>query len=182
MNWLNEPPEWSQDGLTLKVVTGKEGDYWQKTHYGFVHDDGHFAYERVEGEFTAQVVFEADYQGLYDQAGLMVRFDPEHWIKAGIEFFEGRMNLSVVVTHGHSDWSVRPWTGGSKVWLRLIRRGDALAVQSSEDGVHFELVRLAYFVPEVPVMVGRMTCSPTRSGLVARFGELTIGPTQDFAA
>ena len=34
----------------------------------------------------------------YDQAGLMVRLDPQHWLKCGIEYVDGRQCASAVVT------------------------------------------------------------------------------------
>ena len=35
--------------------------------------------------------FRGDFAAQYDQAGLMLRVDAEHWIKAGIEFADGRL-------------------------------------------------------------------------------------------
>ena len=83
--WLNEPPEWSIDGDVLNVTTGRDTDFWQSTFYGFRRDDGHFLHRPAEGDLTAQVVFEGQYETLYDQAGLMLRIDERNWIKLGIE-------------------------------------------------------------------------------------------------
>ena len=47
----------------------------------------------------------ADFQSLYDQAGIMVRIDAQHWVKAGIEFSDGRAMLASVLTDGRSDWA-----------------------------------------------------------------------------
>lgn len=49
-----------------------------------------------------------DYKSRFDQAGMMIRIDHDNYIKAGIEFVDGLYNLSVVVTHRTSDWSVIP--------------------------------------------------------------------------
>ncbi len=38
-----------------------------------------------------KVTFSGNYTNEYDQAGLMVLVDEEHWIKTGIEFTEGRL-------------------------------------------------------------------------------------------
>jgi regulation of enolase protein 1 (concanavalin A-like superfamily) len=182
MEWLHEPPVWGEQEGHLTVTTGPEGDYWRVTHYGFVHDNGHFRYQKLEGEFTVTLAFEADFAGLYDQAGLMLRIDENHWIKAGIEFFEERFHFSVVVTHGHSDWSIRDWPASPRVWVRATRRGDAVSIEASADGETFTMLRLAYLEPDVPVMVGPMTCSPLREGLTARFGPLQIGPAIEVKA
>ena len=45
----------------------------------------------------------ARHETLYDQAGLMLRIDERNWLKAGIEFVDGRQMLSVVATT--HEWS-----------------------------------------------------------------------------
>src|SRR3954465_12944681 len=80
--WLNEPAEWSEEGSSLRVRTEERTDFWRETHYGFLRDSGHFRFARATNDFTARVTFEGDYRELYDQAGLMLRLDERHWIKA----------------------------------------------------------------------------------------------------
>lgn len=174
MKWYCEPPEWHQKGDVLQVITGREGDFWQNTHYGFIHDNGHFAYDEKTGDFTIEVCVEAEFQALYDQAGLMIRRSPQEWIKCGIEFFGGKRHFSVVVTHTYSDWSVLEWPYKGAFWVRLIRKGDAVVIQASRDGKDWQMIRLCYFPLEEPVLVGPMTCSPTREGLKAEFSKLRI--------
>ena len=88
------------------------------------------------------------YHTLYDQAGLMMRIDALNWIKAGVEFVEGKRLLSCVVTREASDWSIvlcsmRP--GACR--LRLTRQGTAVRVEwaSAEQRRHSKPLRLAYF-------------------------------------
>ena len=106
MRWLNEPPEWSVDDDLLSVTTGERTDFWRETHYGFVRDNGHFFYTETEGDFSAEATFSAEYEHLYDQAGLMLRLNERYWIKAGVEYSDGERLLSTVVTRERSDWSV----------------------------------------------------------------------------
>ena len=63
-------------------------------------------YATYGGEFEVKVKVTGDYKARFDQAGLMLRIDHENYIKAGIEFVDGKFNLSTVVTHKTSDWSV----------------------------------------------------------------------------
>jgi regulation of enolase protein 1 (concanavalin A-like superfamily) len=177
MDWLNEPPEWQDEDGTLTLVTGERTDFWRKTHYGFVRDDGHARLSPAEGDFSASVSFRGAYETLYDQAGLMLRRDAETWIKAGVEYVAGRRMLSVVVTRDVSDWSTMPapteapWLG-----LRLTRIGTAVHVHWTAEGEGgWRMLRLAWF-PEGPAAVGPMACSPERAGFRAGFRDFRLGP------
>lgn len=83
-----------------------QSDYWRISHYGFTVDDAPFLYTMYGGEFEAKVKIRGNYKTRFDQSGLMLRIDKENYIKAGIEFVDGKYNLSTVVTHTTSDWSV----------------------------------------------------------------------------
>ncbi|CAE6767515.1 hypothetical protein XA1314C_20640 [Xanthomonas arboricola] len=104
-SWLNRPRTVAISGGTLDVVTDKATDFWRKTHYGFTRDSGHFLGITAAARFTAQLRVRAQYESLYDQAGIMVRVDEQHWVKAGIELSDGRAMLSSVLTNPVSDWA-----------------------------------------------------------------------------
>ena len=106
MEWLNEPPAVSREGDDLVVETGKDTDFWRRTSYGFIHDDGHFLGAPLAGDAAIEVTFRADFDAQFDQAGLMLRAGPELWLKTGVELSDGQLFASVVVTVGMSDWSV----------------------------------------------------------------------------
>src|SRR5574338_1360016 len=97
MQWFNPPAKTSVDGSRLRVTTAASSDFWRITHYGFIRDNGHFLYQELTGDFSVEIRVDGAYRDLYDQAGLMLRVDAENWIKTGIEYVEGRQNLSVVV-------------------------------------------------------------------------------------
>ena len=179
MEWLNEPPAWREQDGVLRVTTGARTDFWRETHYGFVRDDGHLRYARASGDFTAQVTVSGDYRVLYDQAGLMLRIDERHWIKAGIEYVEGRRLLSVVVTRDFSDWSTVPaFEAPDPVRLRLSRHGTAVRLEwaAPEDAESYTMLRLAYLPKsDAPALVGPMCCSPERAGFEARFWDFHLG-------
>ncbi len=92
--WLNEPARWTAEADSLQFVTGNATDFWRETHYGFTRDSGHFLGFPAGDAFTAELRVRADFQALYDQAGIMVRVDAQHWVKAGIEFSDGRAMLA----------------------------------------------------------------------------------------
>jgi regulation of enolase protein 1 (concanavalin A-like superfamily) len=158
-------------------VTGERTDFWQTTWYGFQRDSGHFLGVPAKGDFTARVRFKADYQTLYDQAGLMLRIDAATWIKAGIELSDGATNFSTVVTRGESDWSVvrRPLVSGEQE-VRLVRRGGAVVTHFRDPAGSWQLMRLTHF-PDLPeVLIGPMGCTPERGGLEVTITGFELGP------
>lgn len=175
--WLNEPADWSLDDGVLRVVTDHGTDFWRETHYGFVRDSGHFLGCRVEGDFTAEVRVRGRYRALYDQAGLMVRADEAHWVKAGIELSDGAAMLGTVLTAGQSDWATGLYGHDpADLWLRVSVAAGVLRVQASPDGTTWPLVRLAPFPAQGPRWVGPMCCTPERAGLEVRFSGFRLGP------
>ena len=181
MEWLNEPPAWQDTGDVLTLQTGAETDFWRKTHYGFIRDSGHFFHREVTGDFTAEVTFSGDFSALYDQAGLMLRLDEQTWLKAGVEYSDGALQLSTVVTNGTSDWSLRPLgPDADTVTLQLSREGDAVLVRYLEPQGRdrWSSLRLAYLPLENrSCQVGIMACSPTRAGLKVEFRDFRLSPS-----
>lgn len=170
MQWFNEPAEWSVDEGRLTMRATPHSDYWRVSHYGFTVDDAPFCYALYGGEFEAKVRISGDYRVRFDQAGLMLRIDAENWIKAGIEYVDGKYNLSVVVTHRTSDWSVialdRPVEA---VWIKAVRRLDAVEIYYSFDDVRYTMMRNAWLQDRTPVMVGMMAACPDGEGFDVRF-------------
>ncbi len=178
--WHAEPPEWALTPEALTLRTGNETDFWQDTFYGFRRDDGHLLSIAAPPTFTATITFDGDYRVLYDQAGLMLRCDAGHWIKAGIEFSDGLLLFSTVVTRdGRSDWSVTAAPDGLAAHtVRLTRIGAAVLVHHQVADGGWRLMRVADF-PDAPARIGPMACSPQRGGFEARFTEFAIGPPID---
>jgi uncharacterized protein len=177
--WLNPPPQWSEHDGTLRVVTASETDFWNRTFYGFTHDNGHLRWTEVSGDFTASVVVSADYEALYDQAGLMVLVDERTWMKCGIEHTDGAPHFSTVATRDDfSDWSQQPMLdlARRRLGVRITRHGEALRVQYRTEGAAWTMARLAMLPMADAVRVGPMCCSPTRSGLTVTFEHFSVAP------
>ena len=175
LQWLNQPKEFTGDTqkLTFTVVPGT--DFWQVTHYGFKRDNGPFGYVEAEGDFEVSVKVTGSYTELFHQAGLMIRIDEKNWIKTGIEFVDGKQNVSAVVTREVSDWSVVPRSNSPKsVWLKLLRKGDYAEIKYSFDGKNFEMLRLAYFPPKVKVQVGMVAAAPGKLSFPVTFENFEI--------
>ena len=111
LKWLNPPTAWEIDHAHSRLLLRPDAatDFWQRTHYGFRADNGHFLYAEVSGDAIVTTTVHYDPAHQYDQAGLMVRFSADCWLKASNEFDPpGPSQLGTVVTNfGFSDWSLQ---------------------------------------------------------------------------
>jgi uncharacterized protein len=108
----------------------------------------------------------------------MLMADGDNWLKCGIEFTDGAMHFSVVVTrNGYSDWSQLPISDSARhgLHIRLTRHDEALRVQYKTSGTGWHMARLAMLDMKESVRVGMMCCSPGRQGLQAMFEDFTVG-------
>jgi regulation of enolase protein 1 (concanavalin A-like superfamily) len=177
-DWLNPPADATEDGADLVVSTHEGSDFWRTTSYGFVRDDGHALLVPFPAGSALEVAFVADFTGLYDQAGALVRVDAETWIKAGVEVSDGVPQLGAVVTRGTSDWSLAPvpeWAG-REVTVRASRAGDAVTVRARCADEPWRTVRLAWLDPAAEARAGLFCASPEHAGLRVRFTRLATGP------
>lgn len=150
------------------VVTAVEGsDAWRITSYGFVHDSEHALLISFPDGSAMEVEFTAAFAQQFDQAGVFVRVGADRWIKAGVEFADGRCQLGAVVTDGMSDWSLAPvpdWIA-RRVTVRVSRDGTAITVRAGLTGGELQLVRVVPFAAELDAQAGPLVCAPTRAGL-----------------
>lgn len=181
LHWHCEPARWRIDPAARVLLMEPEAntDFWQRTHYGFSADNGHFLYCAVTGDFvlTTHVRFRPVHQ--YDQAGLMVRLSPACWLKTSVEFEpDGPSRLGAVVTNfAYSDWStqdVAPDLG--EIWLRVRREADDYTVEASQNGRLWSQLRVAHLHEGQgkEVTCGLYACSPRGAGFTAGFTSLAI--------
>lgn len=175
MQWFNEPSKWSISDNSLSIFATPQSDYWRISHYGFTVDDAPFYYATYGGEFEAKVKISGDYIARFDQSGMMLRIDAQNYIKAGIEYVDGKYNLSTVVTHKTSDWSVITLDKPIDfVWIKAVRRLDAVEIFYSFDDKNYTMMRNAWLQDNCPVMVGLMAASPDGKGFEARFSNFVV--------
>jgi uncharacterized protein len=177
VEWINEPARWSAADGVLTATADAGTDFWRTTHYGFVRDNGHIYGHEVDGDFDLSVRVRAAYADQFDQAGAMVRIDDGHWLKTGVEYVDGRMRFSTVVTLAYSNWSVSDLPAGAgELSLQLARRGDAVEVRYSVDGGAADLAAVVYLPPGERAFAGAMCAAPDGGGFEASFHDLAITP------
>lgn len=181
MNWLNEPDQWEvKDKRTFVMQVPPQTDYWRVSHYGFTVDDAPFYYTTYGGEFEVKVKITGIYKTTFDQMGLMLRTDHQNWIKAGVEYVNGKQNVSTVVTHTTSDWSVIELNNAPRsIWMKAVRRLDAVEVFYSLDDKQYTMIRTCWLQDNCPVMIGLMGASPDGAGFEAIFEDFKVTTLPD---
>ncbi|MDL5055422.1 DUF1349 domain-containing protein [Oscillatoria laete-virens NRMC-F 0139] len=175
MQWYNEPPAWHETDSQITMTAGAQTDFWRYTRHTYITDNGNFYYRSVTGDFTATVRVSGAYADQYDQAGLMVRENALIWMKCGIEYVDGTMNASAVITREFSDWSILPLAERpAAVWFRVERIAEAIEVSYSLDGVSFTLIRQGYLSTAPTLEVGVMAAAPLGNGFEATFSDFVI--------
>lgn len=174
MNWFNEPQSWEIKNGKL-IMTVPKTDYWRVSHYCFTVDDAPFYYAEYGGEFEAKLKVSADYRTRFDGAGMMIRCDHENYLKTGLEFVDGKYNLSTVVVHGTSDWSVteleRPI---DYLWIKVVRRRDAIEIFYSFNDHQYHMMRNAPIQANHPVKIGMYAASPDGEGFKVVFSDFKV--------
>lgn len=173
--WTTAPAAIHSPDDRLDVTAAEGSDAWRHTAYGFVHDTEHALLAPLGVGEAVEVSFRAPWSGQFDQAGVFVRADDEHWVKAGVEYADGHLGLGAVVTAIRSDWSVGhvdDWLD-SEITVRVSRWADAVIVRARADDGPWRLVRVAPFDGEATASAGPFLAAPTRAGLTVTFTRWT---------
>jgi regulation of enolase protein 1 (concanavalin A-like superfamily) len=161
--WTTEPNAARHIGSSLVVEALEGSDFWQRTLYGFDHDNGHALLAPFDRHHGAEVEFElASLTALYDQAGLMLRAGPDRWIKAGVEITDGVAHIGSVVTHQSSDWSLSPvpdWLGGT-VTVRASQKNDSVVIRARREEQPWRTIRVAPLFGDQPPWRGHSCVRP----------------------
>ena len=185
LSWHNPPDQESIQlvpGSGLKVTPNPKTDYWQKTFRipPASRASGHALVYKVPldvEKYVFETTFSLDAKVCYDQAGIIVLADDNHWLKAGIEYeADGKPKMSCVVTNDASDWSYFTWSTSKGVTIRCTcvhyRKSDpkvceCLVEYRNENG-QWEFLREAPILlsgeEKEQVRIGLMCCAPKKEG------------------
>jgi len=179
LNWTVNPLNYSTGKDGLVAAMQEKTDFWQKTYYKppFMNDNGHILYKEISDEYILmETFFDLQPMNQFDQAGLAVRLDKEHWIKAGIEYVDGKYQLGCVVTNNYSDWSVQE-VPTAMVGLRIYREGCNFVIEAKvspeEDWKFIRICHLNVGKTQT-VKMGLLMCAPTDAGGQVVFSRLVF--------
>ncbi|GAX21483.1 hypothetical protein FisN_10Hh063 [Fistulifera solaris] len=181
---------WRVEDNKLIIYPAAKKDYWRKTYYEpvLLKDDGavlEYAGLNADQHYTVEAKFDLVAAAQFDQAGIFIRCDPEHWIKTGIEVVDGTPRLSCVVTNEFSDWSTQHWESFrhltpdtilvQDVEMRVHCRGTSFVVEAKM-GIKFDFIRIANLrVSADKFAAGVFACCPEdQKGGFATFHEFRV--------
>ena len=175
--WAHEPKQYEITDDTITIVTEPRTDYWQRTYYGFRNDNAPTLMIKTSEKYFSFVVrCDFDSKHRFDQCGVAIYQDSDHWIKGSIEYEnEDFQRLgSVVTNHGYSDWATTDIPASQKhMYYRLSRRESDYCIENSLDGVTFHQMRICHlFEGADEINIGIYACSPEDSSFTARFSEI----------
>lgn len=200
--WINPPtrlPHSSERAAAeFSFQTDPGTDFWQRTYYGFRNANAPALLFDRDDNFTMSVTVQAEYEVLFDQAGVIVWVDDDNWIKASVEYEnETFSRLGAVVTNtGYSDWSTRNSPALPSINFKVSRRGPDFLIEANTQN-EWEQLRIAHLSvlgdttlpmgqmaaheiaipPAAKVAVGIYACSPGESSFEAHFSGLAFTPS-----
>jgi uncharacterized protein len=181
LQWRFEPHHWFIDKQTSQLIlkTDPKTDFWQKTHYGFENDNGHFLYMKTDKNFRMTTKVKALPNSKYDHAGLMIRYSKDIWVKTSLEYITSNLSkLGVVVTNqGYSDWSTQYVKDKDiELYFRISRIAQNCYIDFSWDGEEWMQIRIAHLdIPDnASISAGLFACSPQGKNQSVHFDYLTI--------
>ena len=177
--WIREPKKYSINEDIIEIYTEPHTDLWQRTYYHFRNDNAPLLQmETSEKYFSFTVKTEFLSKHRFDQCGIVMYLDSENWLKASVEFENGRFQHlgSVVTNNGYSDWATTEIDASIKsIWYRFSRREDDYCIECSFDGINFKQMRVCHmFKGDKTIKFGIYACSPEDSSFKAIFTNMEL--------
>ena len=178
--WTRKPAACLITDDRIEITTAPHTDLWQRTYYHFRNDNAPVLQMETEEKYFSFVVRTefSDSHHRVDQCGIVLYLDAENWLKASVEYENGRFQHlgSVVTNHGYSDWATTEIPADLKsMWYRLSRREDDYRIECSLDGEHFSQMRICHLWEGAgKIRFGVYACSPEDSSFTAVFTDFCL--------
>lgn len=164
LRWMNLPDNVRYDNGVMIVPTAPGSDFFIDPDNRSISASAPFVYWETEGDFIATALVEPDFSATWNAVSLMVMLDSVNWIKFAFERSDatGKSIVSVVTKELSDDANGVRLPEASKVWLRVIRKGDLYSMFWSVNGEQFLMARLTRMKSQAAVKVGVEAQSPLK--------------------
>ena len=176
LQWVNEPAEYSIRNGELFVTATKGTDFFINPEDLNNSASAALLFKEVTGDFVAITCVSPDLSSVWNAGGLLVLIDDENWIKFVFEYSDATgPSIVTVTTRGVSDDAngIR-LTEHSKIWLKLVRKGNIYAMHWSEDGITYKMARLSAMSPADSVKIGLEAQCPVGESARHTFQHFSI--------
>ena len=183
MKWTREPKHNNITSDKIEIITEPHTDLWQRTYYHFRNDNAPVLQISTDEKYFSFIVkTEFESKKRFDQCGVVMYLDSENWLKGSIEYENERyQHLGSVATNmGYSDWATTAIDASIKLmWYRFSRREDDYCIECSEDGIHYNQIRICHmWKANDTIQFGVYACSPEDSSFRAIFTNMEITDCQ----
>ena len=183
MKWTREPKNYKIYDDKAEIITDPHTDLWQRTYYHFRNDNAPALQMSTDKKYFSFIVkTEFESKNRFDQCGVVMYLDSEHWLKASVEYENERFQHlgSVATNMGYSDWATTAIDASVKsMWYRFSRREDDYCIECSADGVNYSQMRICHmWRANETIQFGIYACSPENSSFKATFTNLEITDCQ----
>jgi regulation of enolase protein 1 (concanavalin A-like superfamily) len=173
LGWRLPPERWDLAGEALTIRAGALTDLFvDPAGAPAVHSAPHLL-GQTAGDFLLSARVTVDFAARFDAGALLLHRDESNWAKLCFEYAPLNVPTVVsVVTQGLSDDCNSYPVEGRSTWLRVARRGGAVAFHCSADGNTWMLVRHFALPPAVEISAGFLAQSPEGVGCTVTFESI----------
>lgn len=178
LEWDLSPHSATLEAGALNLVAGPNTDLFSDPAGAPPKADSPRLLFAPQGDFTLAAHVQVDFRSTFDAGVLLIWVDADHHAKLCFEYSpQGQPMIVSVVTNGLSDDCNSVVVEGNQTWLRIMRRGDVLALQWSADGSSWHFVRYFTLRKLDGLRAGFSSQSPTGQGCSATFSRITYRPS-----
>ncbi|HMO56356.1 MAG TPA: DUF1349 domain-containing protein [Roseiflexaceae bacterium] len=173
--WAIAPQRWEYADGVLTATAGGQTDLFIDPQGSAPKLNAPHLVGEVHGDFMLSAHVTVDFAADFDAGALIVWAGDHVWAKLCFEYSPQREPMVVsVVTRGISDDANGFTIAQHSIWLRVSRRGRALAFPASTDGRAWQMIR--HFALDLPpgVSLGLLAQSPSGNGCRVQFAQIVF--------
>jgi hypothetical protein len=176
MTTVNEVQAPCDTNGTNVIVAPAKSDFFVDPKSGIAKANAPFHFEKVSGDFCAQVWVKPAFGEIYDAGGIFVFDSPSKWIKLEFEMTDlGYPSVVSVVTADTSDdANGEKLEDVERIKLQVARCGDLWALHYSLDGESWKMVRYFRLKMNDLLHVGIEAQSPVGQGCSVSFYDFSL--------
>ena len=176
LQWFNEPTDFNITHGELSITASKGSDFFINPEDLSATSSAPVLYKEITGDFVATTSVSPDLSSVWNAAGLLLVIDDSNWIKFVFEVSDatGPSIVSVTTRSVSDDANGVRLSSNSKIWLKLIRKGDNYALHWSEDGKSYKMARLSAMPATENIKIGLEAQCPVGDKAVHMFHFFSI--------